>query len=105
MRLRSGADIGGAFAAALFVVLSACEAVPSLNFEGDDGGGSDAAGAQCPTKVPQGAATCCGAVPCYGMYCTTPANCATCMNCGAGESCCAKNANMPMCFGASMSCH
>jgi hypothetical protein len=27
------------------------------------------------------------------------------MNCGAGESCCAKNVNMPMCLTGSMICH
>ena len=91
---------GGACSLVFFVLVCACEAVPSLTFEGDDGG---AESGQCPDKAPQNA-TCCGTVPCYGPYCSM-ANCATCMNCSAGESCCAKNANMPMCIGAKLICH
>lgn len=96
MRLRSRAAIGGACATALFVLLSACEAVPSLTFENDDGGGVPG---QCPTQAPQNA-TCCGAgnaVPCYGNYCSGT-NCTTgCSACSPPQICCSKNPMMVVC--------
>lgn len=84
---------------ALLVLLGACEAVPSLTFEGEDGG---MAAPGCPGNPPQGT-KCCDTVICYGSFCTA-ANCATCMNCSAGETCCTKNATMPMCLSATMTC-
>jgi hypothetical protein len=99
--LESG--VGAACAAALLVMLSAlcaCEAVPSLTFESDEGG-SDGAGTpgQCPDKVPQNA-TCCGngnTVPCYGNYCSG-ANCTTgCAMCAPPQICCSKNPMMVVC--------
>ena len=99
MNRRSTTAVGAACAVALLVVLSACEAVPSLTFEGEDAGGS-VMGGQCPASMPQNA-TCCGpgnTVPCYGNYCSGT-NCTTgCSTCSPPDVCCSKNATNVVCL-------
>ncbi len=87
----------GALAIAAVTLLPSCEAVPTLTFDAAGGEAADAtidgAEAGCPTVAPLGA-TCCGSVPCYGMYCATGTNCSMCAaRCEGGDICCAKYNN------------
>lgn len=105
----------GWIASAAWIVLPGCAAVPSLTFEDNEGGGSDAGDAAqesdavvsseagCPTVAPAGA-TCCEAIPCYGSFCTA-ANCKACLSrCAAPDSCCSKTGNV-QCQAPGMVCH
>jgi hypothetical protein len=97
----------------------ACDDVPMLSFENDDGGGgaplpdasvaghdgggaptpddtglAEASGdAACPDQVPGSASVCCGSVACNGN-CTAD-QCSLCeMQCGTATLCCAKTNNV-----------
>jgi hypothetical protein len=101
------------FLAVVAALAAACEAVPTLRFAaglravgggGEDGGSSDAEDASGPCasgQPPDGAAICCGQIPCEG---DCAGKCSVCSMCPAGEICCAKNMNV-VCKPADVGCH
>jgi hypothetical protein len=87
------------------LVLTACEAVPEVDFLADasvpDGGPRDSAsdaydaaldaGTNCPDATPEGVTMCCGVVPCIGECSGTLANGRpACEGCTGCSLCCAK---------------
>jgi hypothetical protein len=75
---------------ALALALSACQAVPDVTFVIDDASvdaGSDSGNTCIDGVVPPYATSCCGPIPCYGLYCA--AGCDDCVaRCTLGELCC-----------------
>jgi hypothetical protein len=75
-----------------------CESVPDLTFadagdaasEPDGPAGDGAPGCPGPNP-PDGAALCCGTIPCQGQC---AGRCPDCMNCLPGELCCARQNNV-----------
>lgn len=95
-------------AALLALPLVACDAIPTLVFDGgaqpdattedgpseasgDSGGDSGDSGeppeAGCPNELPDGATLCCGRIACFGVGC--PVACPGCLQtCTPAEVCC-----------------
>lgn len=106
---------------ALLLAVTACEAVPQIDFvssdaaseadatshgdTGPDGVSSDTMPSEsgsCPNTAPL-PTICCGTIPCSGQCTTT--NCSKCeVECQAGQVCCAKNGQALQCRSLAQGC-